>query len=1608
MKNRILNLFGFSLVIMCFVLMFSDKTFAYGYDTHALLSKEAIDLYDKQSSIDISDRLKGYIIDGSRREDDAPRWINHFYDPVMKRALMPDPSIDPLFSLVVDKVARNAQTAKVWAQSEASQSSFPYNISSLIDIHPVNIGTILSGTEQRKIAPLDGEADFAWQRALRFYINGDEEKAMFALGHVIHLLQDMSVPDHTRNDAHIMDSPYEAYASRYDLGNIDPGLEKRLETSSLVPFSDLNVFFDDLALYSNNNFYSKDTIGIQSGYDNPKPDYEIKEGKYIYAIKDIGGEKYKLSFKEGIGVFNNVISYDVKISGNDDGEAILSDYWSRLSTKSVEYSAGVIDLFFKEAERYKKDPWSIPGDRPFLAEVGEAVGDFFIDAGNAIKNAVLGMMGEEKMEPITEISSDSSVVGSELEDVSVPDKEDKKILPKVSVSKKEVKQGQVIHETGSKFTPKSSVTLFFISPPGVISQFTLISDNDGKFDNRYVMPDDALLGKYSYYAKDESTGLVSEKVKFAVIEGNKPKAATKNIVIPPVPDDDEELEEDEVVPESDKKKEEKLVSVCSFSEDDRSPVSSVRINELAWMGGSSSTADEWIELKNIGLTSVDVSGWEIVDKGGDIRIKFQKGTKIDGNGLLLLERTNDDSAPEHKADLIYSGTLSNTNEGLRLFDPDCGLVDKAETSSSWPAGDQALKKTMERLGSIWQTSSLPGGTPGADNSTGSVSVVVSQPSSVSQTFSGSGGGLSAPVICSIEGGSPSGRVLINEVAWSGDAHSSSHEWVELRNTSSTEISLSGWQFFDEARDIKIFFGSGDKISAGGFYVMERGSVDFISGVEAKRFFTGTINNSDESLYLTDGSCHLIDSVVSSGANWKNIGGSSSPEYRSAERSSFGVWHTYFGAGEGGIMGTPGRGNSIVVEGSSDGAQASSLLISEVMPGSVGDPDNEFIELYNPTDTAVSMTGWTIGRRTSPGAEENMLMAGSDDQLSGVLISAKGFLLIGSREYTGLLSPDARYSFSSPHLAYDGDIVSLYDGLGNLIDEVSYGEISMGKSWERRLYSEGVCSSPSGIGEFMGNGCFSSSDGAISLRDIPKAQNTRSLPEPRNAPSLPSGDDGWDVFYNPEDVSLDISFEELPVGASVVVSDTTSGEIVFSGDNPGSWRIFHVGRSYDVGLKLEDSDGMASDMMTKTVNAPSFADISFFSGTKKEFDGNYFTGPILRLDFPEYPFLPSDAVLESPHNEPPYFNYKAAVFYLDADPPANLNLEYELPPAETIGVTDIRYKSLMSGYESRSSLMLPDSDGIFIDGANNDKQLSYVDYLMDGDGNIVLPVDIPDGVILSPERCLSVAYYGFSRVTVGSEEENKRQFKLIAVDDGKYCFNSAGPIDVAPDSPGSPVFSYDEGRGSLLISWDHSTDVDSPDGLISYEISYDEGVSWEPSGANTEKNVAPNDVVLVAVRSFDDFGTRSSTVSGEYTVPSSGEDISRNTPETVSGSSFGQSFSGRSMAISGIVLDMEVSSVGTEYLNIYDLSTLTQVLSLSRTFEDSEIGVREEYEFRSVEPFIPDGDKTYIFASNFPSLAPVIIWGSADDILPDGNPIRDILGLNKEGVGPIKDLYYRFK
>ncbi|MBI5044400.1 MAG: lamin tail domain-containing protein [Candidatus Levybacteria bacterium] len=145
-----------------------------------------------------------------------------------------------------------------------------------------------------------------------------------------------------------------------------------------------------------------------------------------------------------------------------------------------------------------------------------------------------------------------------------------------------------------------------------------------------------------------------------------------------------------------------------------SSVGSVVINELMW-SGSTNTDDEWLELRNMTSSPIDLTNWKLE---GNTTLTIASGT-IPANGYFLVSHfaeTDENSILGITPDIVSpSVQLNNTNLQLTLRDASSNIVDQADDAINPPfAGSNTTpKKSMERnlvpgdgtVSSNWHTAS---------------------------------------------------------------------------------------------------------------------------------------------------------------------------------------------------------------------------------------------------------------------------------------------------------------------------------------------------------------------------------------------------------------------------------------------------------------------------------------------------------------------------------------------------------------------------------------------------------------------------------------------------------------------------------------------------------------------------------------------------------------------------------------------------------------------------------------------------------------------------------------------------------------------------------------
>ena len=235
------------------------------------------------------------------------------------------------------------------------------------------------------------------------------------------------------------------------------------------------------------------------------------------------------------------------------------------------------------------------------------------------------------------------------------------------------------------------------------------------------------------------------------------------------------------------------------------------------------------------------------------------------------------------------------------------------------------------------------------------------------------------------------------------------------------------------------------------------------------------------------------------------------------------------------------------------AQFGSVIISEVYGGGGNSGaiyKNDFIELYNPTDTAISIEGWSVQYASAAGTSYQLT------KLTGS-IKAHGYYLVqeapGSGNAAALPKPDVSGSINmsgtAGKVALSNKNTALIGGIadGSVVDFVGFGSTASEKegngtapapsnttSVERRANDS---SDPTGEGAGKGNGWDTNDNTNDFVVAAPNPQNSSSALEPElTNPGTPS--DGVTFLKDVRDSDLTTGQSKL-LGQTVTVEGTAT-------------------------------------------------------------------------------------------------------------------------------------------------------------------------------------------------------------------------------------------------------------------------------------------------------------------------------------------------------------------------------------------------------------------------------------------------------------------------------------
>ncbi|MBE2254896.1 MAG: lamin tail domain-containing protein [Ignavibacteria bacterium] len=273
---------------------------------------------------------------------------------------------------------------------------------------------------------------------------------------------------------------------------------------------------------------------------------------------------------------------------------------------------------------------------------------------------------------------------------------------------------------------------------------------------------------------------------------------------------------------------------------------------------------------------------------------------------------------------------------------------------------------------------------------------------------------------------------INEIMYA--PVSPEKEWFELINTTTETVNLANWKWKDATSTVRTITNQNIFVKPNSYVVICEDSVSVrqvhpqISGIIIQTFWNA-LNNSGDDLIIYNPNGLTEDSV-----NYKSSwGGSSKFSLERINPDGLSNDSTNWASSIACAFSTPDAENSVrTITSYAKG----DVVINEIMY----DPltgNAEWIELYNPKNFGIKLTGWKFN-------ESNSFINVSDT--CEFIFTPGSYLVISSDSTIFNRFPDLRnlsanqklvFSSSSFSLSNDGEPLKIYDAKNNLIDSVYY-------------------------------------------------------------------------------------------------------------------------------------------------------------------------------------------------------------------------------------------------------------------------------------------------------------------------------------------------------------------------------------------------------------------------------------------------------------------------------------------------------------------------------------------------------------------------------------------
>ena len=789
--------FIFVLTGIIMIPVFSMEAY-YDKTTHPALTKEIIELFNYQyPDLKLSGDDFDKVILGSMEEDLNIRPLNHFYDPIHKEGL--------------NGLGLSMLSAKEWSQNTKTQAGF----------------SNLAGIGFTKELFSAG-SDYSWERAIYDYVHNDKERALESLGHILHLIQDMSVPPHTRNDDHLTgrdDSPYEIYTKNFNQENIRD-ISGILKNEKEILFDNLDSYFDSLANFTNRNFFSKDTLDNEirgKRFIEPIIDFE-KEDIVLginFGYKKVFKNIYKLTSIETIsGKKEDVKSYSIEV----EGDLILQDYWKILSEQAVLHGAGVMKLFFDEVEKEKETLALLEKNKSAFQKFTKNIEKGFDKLTNSISNSFVNV--NKKVAKIDRRDLVASAgIGAEGFVEQSPSIVNENNQPKPEdPNSPELQRLKLILNEAEKITGRLEKDI--INVEKIEEQNISENVKDLNLTNNNIELTEQIketVSEKETISEIDIKKIVDEPKKIIITSINSGGAGQSTISIL------EEIKEDilEISPP-------KINNPADFSQIFNSTT-------ITFSGTASSSQIIYTDFSTATTTVQNDNTWEL------ILSNFPQATTT----INFYAKNNQNNSSEATIKTLFVDSEGPDTPSLEITQCNNSMLENTCLIS-----ETNLNVLWEFIGSDSEFNYFNIDKNGIFSTTTATSTQIANLNdgdeyifSIASVDNNGNSSATSTQIVNIN----QMPIIINEIAWAGTDASAYDEWIELYNRSDENINLENWMLYSQDGSLNIDFSNAtDKIiEANNYYLIERTDDTTVNDISADYItpFGSGLENSGGDLIL---------------------------------------------------------------------------------------------------------------------------------------------------------------------------------------------------------------------------------------------------------------------------------------------------------------------------------------------------------------------------------------------------------------------------------------------------------------------------------------------------------------------------------------------------------------------------------------------------------------------------------------------------------------------------------------------------------------------------------------------------------------------------------------